>query len=54
MTERSGARFEEETTGIINPGEYIDVNIDGPAHCVGLYVTNAGHAIWYGSDGNFG
>ena len=40
--------------GAINPGEYVAVNIDGAAHCVGLYVTNAGQAIWYDSDGNFG
>ena len=53
MAERSDPRFEEAAIGGINPGEYIAVNIDGPAHCVGLYVTNAGQAIWYDSDGNF-
>ena len=53
MTERSGDRFEESRTGRLNPGDYIAVNIDGAAHCVGLYVTNAGQIIWYDSDRAF-
>ena len=53
MAERSGARFEEATKGGVAPGEYIAVNIDGLARCVGLYVTIDGQAIWYDSDENY-
>ena len=53
MAERSEARFEESTTGRLNPGEHISVNIDGVARCVGLYITNACQVIWCDSDGNF-
>ena len=53
MAERSVARFEEPTKGGVAPGEYVAVNIDRLAHCVGLYVTNDGQAIWYDSDGNY-
>ena len=53
MTERLDARFGESTIGGISHGEFIAVHIDRPAHCVGLYVTNYGQAIWYDSDENF-
>ena len=53
MSERSDDRFKAATTECLSPGEYIAVNIDGVAHCVGLYITNACQTIWYDSDGNF-
>ena len=37
----------------LNPGEYVAVNIDGVAHCVGLYIANDCQMIWSDSDGNF-
>ena len=39
--------------GMPQHGGYVAVNIDGVAHFVGLYITNACPAIWYDSDGEF-
>ena len=53
MSEKSDDRFKDATMDCLSPGEYIAVNIDGVAHCVGLYITNACQMIWYDSDENF-